>query len=200
LTHHSIHDFALLRAINNITIVAPADNVETRNAVRMAAQARHPVYLRFGKRPLADLHKSDVKFEFGKAIEISSGSDVTLIATGETVHCAVAAADVLAKAKISAGVLSMHTVKPLDVDSVLKAADASRAIVTVEEHSACGGLGEACAAALLQAGKKVAFRIVAIPDEYTVTGSQLEIFKHYGISADGLTATARGLLAGERRK
>ena len=200
LTHHSIHDFALLRAINNITIVAPADNVETRNAVRLAAEAKHPIYLRFGKRPLTDLHPPDVKFQFGKAIELRAGADVTFIATGETVHFAVAAADELAAGGVSAGVLSMHTVKPLDADAVLKAAESSQALVTVEEHSVHGGLGEACASALMQAGKKVAFRIVGIPDEYAVTGSQLEILRHYGISAEGLAKKARDLLAGERRK
>ena len=91
-------------------------------------------------------------------------------------------------------VISMHTVKPLDAEAVLHAAAETRAIVTVEEHSVCGGLGEACAGVLMQAGLSVPFKIVGLPDEYTVTGSQAEIFEHHGISANGLARTAKALL------
>ena len=194
-THHSIHDFAALRAIHNITVVAPADNYETRCSVRAAAQAAHPVYLRFGKRALPDLHAEGTPFEFGKAIVLRRGGDVTFVATGEAVCHAVAAADVLAGTRVSAGVISMHTVKPLDADALLEAASSCRAVITVEEHSVCGGLGEACAAVLMAGGCKVAFEIVGFPDEYMVTGSQLDIFTHYGISAQGLAVRAENLLA-----
>jgi len=94
----------------------------------------------------------------------------------------------------SARVISMHTVKPLDVDTLIRAAGECRALITVEEHSICGGLGEACAAVLLQAGIHIPFRIVGFPDEYMVTGSQLEIFEHYGIAARGLARTAQAML------
>lgn len=193
-THHSIHDLAALRAIHNLTIVVPADTHETRCAVRAAAKAEHPVYLRFGKRPLPDLHTPGTRFEFGKAITIRRGKDVTFIACGETVRHAVDAAGVLGGEGVSAGVISMHTVKPLDAQAVLAAAKSSRAIITVEEHSVHGGLGEACAAVLADSGARVAFAIVGFPDEYMVTGSQLEIFAHYGLSAEGLARQARELV------
>jgi len=114
--------------------------------------------------------------------------------TGETVYPALMAAQELGKSGLSCRVLSMHTIKPLDVDTVISAATECRAVVSVEEHSVFGGLGEACAAVLMQAGIHVPFKIVGFPDEYMVTGSQLEIFDHHGISAQGLARTAQRVL------
>jgi transketolase len=196
-THHSLHDYAVLRAINNIDIVAPADNFETREAIKAAAAHPKPLYIRLGKKPMLNLHPVGTDFKIGKAITIQEGHDVTFIATGETVHRALLAAQQLKAEGIVCRVISMHTVKPLDTDAVMRAARSSRALITVEEHSVLGGLGEGCAAVLLQAQISLPFRIVGIPDEYTVTGDQLEIFDHYGISADGLAATARHLLEPE---
>lgn len=193
-THHSLHDFAVLRAINNMTIVAPADNFETEQAIREAATFDHPVYLRFGKKPMANLPSAGKDFEFGKGRIIRRGTDVAFIATGETVWPAVEAADKLAERNIFATVVSMHTVKPLDNDLLGSVARSCGAVITVEEHMINGGLGEACASFLLQNGFGNPFRIIGIPDEYTVTGSQTEIFNHYGISRDGLTAAALGLV------
>jgi transketolase len=196
-THHSLHDFAALRAINNIDVVVPADNFETRATIRAAVDHPRPVYIRFGKRPLYDLHSPETRFEIGTAITLREGQDVTFIATGETVYPALQAADELSAEGFACRVVSMHTVKPLDAACVLHAARNTHALITVEEHSANGGLGEACASLLMQQGVSVPFRIVAIPDEYTITGSQLEIFEHYGISVSGLAATARALCASE---
>ena len=193
-THHSLHDFAALSAIHNIDIVAPADNLETTAVLHAALRHPRPLYLRFGKQALPHLHATGTEFVIGRAIPVRTGRDVTFVATGETVAPAVQAADKLAAAGIDAGVLSMHTVKPLDVDTLLAVARTSRAVVTVEEHSIHGGLGAACAATLLEAGVAVPFRRVAIRDEYTVTGSQADIFRHYGITPDGLAATAVHLL------
>jgi transketolase len=193
-THHSLHDYAALRAINNIDVVAPADNFETRAAIRAAVDYPRPIYLRFGKKAMPHLHTPDTTFEIGKAIPIATGSDLTFIATGETVAPAVGACDILTGHGLSCGVISMHTVKPLDVDALIEAARSSKALITVEEHYVYGGLGEACAAVLMQHGIALPFKIVAIPDEYTVTGSQGEIFAHYGITPEGLAATAQQLL------
>ncbi len=193
-THHSTHDLAVLRAINNIVIIVPADNFETEQAIRTAAEMSHPVYIRFGKRPMYHLHNPRTKFEVGKSITIRQGPDITFIATGETVYHALMGAKLLEKQKLSCRVISMHTVKPLDTEAVLQAASDSRAMVTVEEHSVLGGLGEACATVLMEAGISIPFKIVGLPDEYTVTGSQTEIFGHYGISAQGLAETAGKLL------
>jgi len=193
-THHSLHDLAALRAINNISIVVPADNFEAREAIRAAAKSKKPVYVRFGKAPTFNLHSPQSKFETGKAIQLRDGNDAALIATGETVVHALLAAGQLAERGLNCRVISMHTVKPLDAEIVLRAGRECRAVITVEEHSVHGGLGEACAAVLLQAGVSVPFRIIGIPDEETVTGAQADIFRHYGISMEGLSQLAGSLL------
>ena len=190
-THHSLHDFAVLRAINNITVVAPADNFETEQAIKLAAESEQPVYLRFGKKPMPFLKEdSGDVFEFGKGRIIRSGRDVAIIATGETVYPALEAAEKLMEQNIAATVVSMHTIKPLDTDLLNHLAEKCGAILTVEEHSVYGGLGEACASFLIQSGYSKPFRIMGIPDEYTVTGSQLDIFNHYGINRDGIASAA----------
>lgn len=193
-THHSLHDLAALRAIHNISIIVPADNFETRAATLAAATAKKPVFLRYGKAAMYNLHKPETKFEPGKAITLREGNDVAFIATGETVVRGVLAAGQLAQQGLNCRVISMHTVKPLDAQAVLKAGRECRAVITVEEHSVNGGLGEACASALLQNGVSVPFRIVGFPDEDTVTGAQADIFRHYGISMEGLSQAALGLL------
>lgn len=193
-THHSLHDFAALRAINNITIIAPADNFETRETIKAVYQYNHPVYVRFGKAPQWHVHSSNSQFIIGKAAQVQDGQDLTFIACGETVSIALAAAQQLETEGVTCRVLSMHTIKPLDEAAVLKAALETRAIITVEEHSVHGGLGEACAAVLMQSGANLPFHIIGFPDEHMVHGSQKELFNHYGISTGGLAETARRLL------
>lgn len=193
-THHSLHDFAVMRAIHNVTIIAPADNFETREAVRYAAAAKRPVFLRFGKAAMLDVTPTGAKFEAGQASTLRDGKDVAFLASGETVVHALLAAAALAEQGISARVLSLHTIKPLDTAAVLAAARECRAVVTVEEHMLAGGLGEAVASTLLQAGLAPRFQMVGFPDEDTVTGAQADLFRHYGISMEGLVEAARALL------
>ncbi len=193
-THHSLHDLAVLRAINNLSIIVPADNFESRQAILAAAQATKPVFVRFGKAAMYGLHKPEAKFAVGKAITLREGSDVAFIANGETVVHAYLAAAHLAERGIQARVLSVHSVKPLDTEAILKAGRECKAIVTVEEHMVHGGLGEAAASTLLQAGVCKPFRIVGIPDEETVPGAQADIFRHYSISMEGLSKLAASLL------
>lgn len=193
-THHSLHDVAALRAIYNLTILVPADNSETRAAVHYAASAPRPVYLRFGKAALYDLHAPSARFEVGRALTLREGRDVAFLATGEAVVHAVLAAAQLETQGVSARVLSVPTIKPLDAAAVIAAGRECRAVITVEEHMVHGGLGEAVASTLLQAGVHPAFDLVGIPDEDTVTGAQADIFRHYGISMEGLANTARRLL------
>lgn len=194
-THHSLHDYAVLRAVNNIIIVSPADNFETELAIKLAAKTGHPVYLRFGKKsmPFLKTDNSD-GFVFGKGRVITEGDDVAIIATGETVYPALQAAVKLKMDGIRATVVSMHTIKPLDTDLIASLARKCKALVTVEEHSVYGGLGEACASYLLQQGFAMPFKIMGIPDEYTVTGSQQDIFRHYGISEEGIAGEVKELL------
>jgi len=194
-THHSLHDFAALRGIHNITIAAPADNWETAEALRAALSAGSPVYLRFGKKPLPDLPRRG-GFSLGRGRVLREGNDGAFIATGETVWRALAAAEVLAEEGMSVAVVSMHTVKPLDAELVCEMGRSVGAVVAVEEHSEHGGLGDGCARVLMEAGLSPRYRVAAIPDEYTVTGSQEEILSHYGISASGLSQVM-GELIGE---
>lgn len=192
-THHSLHDFAALRAINNLTIIAPADNFEARAAVTAAASARRPVYLRFGKAPLYDLPAAP-PFAVGQARMLREGRDAAFIATGETViHALLAAAHLEETAGLQCRVLSVPTIKPLDSAAILAAATECRAVVTVEEHMVNGGLGEACAGVIARARLAVAFHVAGVPDEYTVTGSQADIFRHYGLTMEGLADTVRSL-------
>jgi transketolase len=195
-THHSLHDFAALRAVHNLVVCAPADNFETREAVRAAAALARPVYLRFGKSPLYTLPAADPpSFALGRARQLRAGHDVAFLATGETVILALlAAAHLEAAAGLHCRVLSLPTVKPLDSAAVLAAARECRAVITAEEHMVNGGLGEAVAALIAQAGIGTRFHIAGLPDESTVTGSQADIFRHYGLTMEGLAATARELL------
>lgn len=193
-THHSIHDVAVLRAIPNIDIVVPADNFETEQVIIAASKATKPIFIKFGKKAMPTLPRLEQTFEIGKASTICEGSDVAFIACGETVAPAYEAAMLLEEKGISAEVISMHTVKPLDKNAVLKAAQKCKAVITVEEHNVHGGLGEACASLLMQSNVSVPFKIVAIPDEDTATGSQLEIFEHYGITAQALFDRALRIL------
>lgn len=194
-THHSIHDVAVLRAINNIDIVVPADNFETREAIIAASKSKKPLFLKFGKKPMPHLPRLENKFEIGKASLICEGADVSFIACGETVAPAYEAAQRLQEKGISAEVISMHTIKPLDKQAVLRSAQKCRAVITAEEHSIYGGLGEAVASLLMTEKVFKPLQIVGIPDEETVAGSQVEIFEHYGISGKGLADTAIKLLS-----
>lgn len=194
-THHSLHDYAALRAINNLIIVAPGDNFETEQAVSLAAALHKPVYMRLGKKAMPLLGESNQTFEFGKGRVVREGDDLAIIATGETVYPSWQAAKALEnKHGAKATVVSMHTIKPLDRELLDRLAANGRPIITVEEHMVHGGLGEACASHLFQKRARNPFHIMGIPDEYTVTGSQVEIFSHYGISQEGILAKSIDML------
>jgi transketolase len=193
-THHALHDLAALRAINNIDIIVPADNLEARETIIAYSRRHKPAYIRFGKAPLYGLTSGTDRVEIGKARLIRDGTDIAFIATGEAVIHALLAAGKLAEEGLSCRVLSMHTIRPLDREAVHDAARHCPAVITVEEHSVHGGLGEACAAVIIEAGISTRFKIVGIPDEETVTGSQADIFRHYGISMEGLAKLAKSLL------
>ncbi|TDD93479.1 transketolase family protein [Flavobacterium cellulosilyticum] len=196
-THHSLHDYAVLRAINNISIVAPADNFETAEAIKQAAEMKSPIYIRFGKKGMpANLQSNEVDSEFkiGKGRIIQEGTDITFIATGEAVLPCVEAAKLLENEhNISCKIISIHTIKPLDNELLLATATNGKPVITVEEHSIYGGLGEAVASLLFQKGFTNKFKIIGLPDDHTVSGSQNEIFNHYGISGVGLKNTALNL-------
>ena len=196
-THHSLHDYAVLQAINNIDIVVPADNFETQKVIQAAVNYPKPLYIRLGKKPMPNLHAPDIYFEIGKAIQLTpirDSYDVVFIGIGEPVAPAYLASQELAKQGYNCCVMSLHSLRPFDETAVQQAVEKSKVVITVEEHSIYGGLGSRVSSFLMQSGIFRPFRIVGIPDEHTVTGSQSEIFKHYGISPQGLAQTALCLL------
>lgn len=199
-THHSLHDFAVLQAINNIDIVAPADNFETIQAIRASIHHPRPIYIRFGKKQMPVLHAPETIFTIGKAIQLTLKNekyDIALIATGEAVAPSLLASRILESQGLRVCLLSLHSIRPFDEEAVFESAAKSRVVMTVEEHSVNGGLGSRVASFLMQAKVFRPLHIVGIPDEHTVTGSQSEIFQHYGISPQGLSQTALSLLEKE---
>ena len=193
-THHSIHDYAVLRCINNISIVAPSDNFEASEVIKQAIDYQSPLYIRFGKKPMMDVHSQGTSFKIGKAIIAKQGEDVLLIATGETVQRAYLAAQILEQNKIHATVISMHTIKPFDDETFLNEAKKAKVIVSIEEHSIYGGLGEQCASLIAQNKINTCFQILGIPDEYMINGSQSDVLDHYNMSPEKITKTVTDLL------
>ena len=193
-THHSIHDFAVMRCINNMTIVAPADNFETSEVIKQAVNYNHPLYIRYGKKPMLDIHSNKTQFQIGKAIIIEEGEDVALIATGETVQRAFLASQILKENNINSTIVSMHTIKPFDSETFLKIAKKSKVIVSIEEHSEFGGLGEQCASLLAQNQININFKIIGIPDEYMVNGSQSDVLDHYNMSPEKIAKITKSLI------
>jgi len=193
-THHSIHDFAVLRCINNMTIVSPADNLEASAVIQQASHYPHPLYIRYGKKSLMDIHQSNQSFEIGKAITVQEGEDVTLIATGETVPRAVLAGKILKERGINPTIISMHTIKPFDLITFHQSIKNSKCLITLEEHSIYGGLGEQCASIIAQENLKIKLKILGIPDEYMVNGSQSDVLDYYGMSPEKIADTAQQLL------
>ena len=193
-THHSIHDFAVLRCINNMTIVSPADNLEASAVIQQAVHYPHPLYIRYGKKPMMDIHPAHQLFEIGKAITVQEGEDITLIATGETVPRAVLAGEILKAKGINPTIVSMHTIKPFDSNTFHQSIKKSKCLISLEEHSIYGGLGEQCASIIAQENLKIKLKILGIPDEYMVNGSQSDVLDYYGMSSEKIADTAQSLL------
>jgi transketolase len=191
-THHSIEDIAWLRAVDNMTIVVPADPVETAAAMRWAAATDGPVFIRVSRMSVPQIYGEDYEFQPGKAVTVRDGNDVTLISNGTVLWRALVAAEHLAADGIEARVLSMPTVKPLDVDAVLAAAAETRGIVTAEEATVAGGLGGAVAETVVQ-HQPARMRILGIP-EFAPTGSAGFLLDRYGMSPEGIAGAARTLL------
>jgi len=192
-SHQGCEDLALMRTIPGMTVINPADYQEAYAAVFAAAEMDGPVYLRFGRLALAHLFDESYKFEVGKGVELRSGNDVTLVATGLMVHEALAAADALASENINARVINIHTLKPLDVEILTKAAKETGAIVTAEEHSVIGGLGGAVCEALSGVCPVPVLR-VGVEDTYGASGPALDMLKAYGLSAENIAAKAKKAL------
>lgn len=192
-THHSIEDMAWLRAIANMTVIVPADPIETRQAVQMAASTVGPMFLRISRMPVPIVHDADYRFEIGKAALLRDGRDVTLIANGVLVTRALEAADMLATKGIRARVLNMSTARPLDKEAVLAAASETGGIVTAEEHTIFGGLGSAVAEVVVT-NRPVSMRILGVPGVFAPTGSASWLLQYFNLTAQGIHDAALELM------
>lgn len=191
-THHSIEDFAWLRPLTDLTLLNPADPQQTRDAVRWAAGASRPVYMRIGRFKVPSVTPEDTRFEPGRAVVVRQGHDIALVATGVLVSRAIEAAETLAASGISARVLNIATIAPLDDDALLAAARETRGIVTAEEGVRHGGLGSAVAE-LLAERHPARMRILGVP-HFAPTGNAGFLLDHFGLNAAGIVAAARELL------
>lgn len=190
-THHSLHDIAVLRTFPGMQVVLPCDARQTRKLVKELVDYPHPVYVRVGRNAVPDVYENDdFDFHIGKSIQLQDGKDLTIIATGETVYHAFEAGKRLAAEGISTRVIDMHTLKPADTEAIVKAAEETGRIITVEEHSMYGGLGGIVTETVCQSCP-VPVRILGIPDENAIHGKPLEIFHYYNLDVDGIYATAK---------
>ena len=197
VSHHSTEDIAIMRSLPDMVVCAPADIPEARAATHAMIAHDGPFYYRCGYKKEPDLHHGEIDFQLGKAITTREGADVTLIGTGTITYRAYQAADLLAAEGISARVLSMHTVKPIDQEAIVAAARETGAIITVEEHCICGGLGGAVAEVLAEAGMGIRFKMIALPDSYVHrVGTHEWLLDHYGFSPESIAVTVRQLVSG----
>ncbi|MFH1982496.1 MAG: transketolase C-terminal domain-containing protein [Pseudomonadota bacterium] len=195
-THHCTEDLAIMRSFANMTVIVPADGIETANAVRAAVDWPGPVYIRIGRGFEPRYYDTeDYGFAIGRAVEIHPGTDITLICCGVTVLQAAEAARHLADTDgLSIRVINMHTIKPLDTEAVMRAVTDTRRIITLEEHTTQGGLGSAVADVIATSGKGCAFTKVGIPDCFCEVGYPEDLYSHYGLDADGIIAKVREIM------
>ena len=189
-SHQCCEDFALMRSIPGMTVICPADDVEAKAAVKAAYEMNGPVYLRFGRLAVPVFHAEDYKFEIGKGEVIREGKDVAIIANGLLVYEAILAAEELAKDGIDAMVINMATIKPLDEELVLKAAKQCGKVVTCEEHSIIGGLGEAVCGVLSEKLPTPVKRI-GVNDEFGHSGPAVDLLKQFGLCAEHIVEVAK---------
>lgn len=191
-THHSIEDLAWTRAISGLTVVVPADPLETAQAVRAVAALPGPVFLRISRMGVPVVHDADYRFAIGRAVSLRHGTDVTIVTAGVMVSRALEAADALAGAGIDAGVLNMSTIRPIDREAIVAAARRGP-IVTVEEHTVAGGLGSAVAEVVVET-HPVPMRILGVPGVFAPTGSPEFLLEHFGLTSRGIADAARALV------
>ena len=195
MSHHSAQDFAAMCAIPNMRVYVPSDRHQTRKLMEALVQDEKPAYIRVGRNPVEDIYEEGrVPFEMDRATAVCEGTDIAIIACGEMVRPAKQAAELLKKHGISAAVLDMYCLKPLDEKAVIAAAEGVRAVIPVEEHAPFGGLGSMVSQVLgRNCPRKMG--ILALPDAPVITGTSKEVFDYYGLNAEGIAAKAMELLA-----
>jgi transketolase len=196
-THHSVEDIAWTRVIPNLTVVVPADPLETAQVMRYSLMHEGPMFLRISRMPVPQVHPSDHQFTLGKASLLHDGDDVTIITNGVLCTRALGAAELLSQQGVHARVLNMSSIKPIDSDAIVKAAKETRGIVTAEEAFRAGGLGGAVAE-ILALHHPAPMRILGLPDIFAPTGSAEFLLDHFNLTAAGMADAALDLLRGER--
>ncbi len=196
ISHHSTEDLAIMRALPNMVVLAPSDFAEARAATEAMIEHDGPVYYRCGYKNEPPIHQGEIDFQIGRAIQVRDGGDATLIYAGTVGYNALLATESLAQSGINCRLISMHTVKPIDNDSVIKAAEETGAIITVEEHNMNGGLGGAVAEVLAEnCQAAVKFRRLALPDvNVTKVGSQEWLLAQYGLDPAGIVRSVKEVL------
>lgn len=191
-SHQCLEDIALMRTIPGMVIINPADDIEAQQAVKAAANYQGPVYLRFARLAVEDINPADYKFEWGKGVLLKDGRDVTVIATGLMVEKALSAAQMLENEGISARVINIHTIKPIDKEIIIKASKETGAIVTVEEHSVFGGLGGAVTEVICE-NAPCPVKIIGT-EKFGISGKPAELFELYGLTAENIALKAKEAL------
>lgn len=191
-SHQSLEDIALMRVLPNMTVIAPSDAIEAEMAVLSEADRKGPAYIRLNRVKSPVIFDDNYKFTLGKAVKMSDGNDVGIIATGTMVHEALEAARLLKEDNIEASILNIHTIKPIDKNSIIKLAKETDAIITVEEHSIYGGLGGAVAE-ILGENYPVQMRILGVNDRFGESGEYEELLTKYGLKAKNIVAKVNEL-------
>lgn len=198
-THHCTEDLAVMRSIANMTVICPADGIETSRAVRACVDIPGPVYIRIGRGFEPPCYADEnYDFEIGKAIEMVPGTDVTIICCGIAVLQSVQAAKTLLEQDgISVRVLNMHTIKPIDREAIMKAVMETRRILTIEEHNVEGGLGDAVGSVIAESGKGCVFKKHGMYDQFATIGYAEDLYAYYGFDANGIIDQVRSLMGKE---
>ena len=192
-THQAIEDIAIMRAIPNMTVITPCDGIETKKVIHAITEYDGPVYVRLCRNDVPDIYPEDMEFVIGKPVVLREGKDITLFAMGRMVCEALAAADMLAVEGISARVVNVSTLKPLDEDLIIKLAEGMKGIVTIEEHALIGGLASAITFALR--GKGIPMDNITIGDSFGQSSNNYdELLVHYGLTADNMAAKSKSLV------
>ncbi|MDK2918497.1 MAG: transketolase [Candidatus Petromonas sp.] len=193
-SHQALEDIACMRAIPNMTVINPADAISAEALIYAASEYKGPVYIRLGRAKVPVIYnKEDYEFEIGKGIEVKEGQDVTIIATGIMVDKALKAREDLLKEGISARVIDIHTIKPIDKDIIIKATKETKAIVTVEEHNILGGLGSAVAEVVVE-NSPVPMKMIGINDTFGESGKPDQLLEKYGLTSENIFNKVKELL------
>lgn len=193
-THQSIEDLSLMRSIPNMTVLCPADGVEAKKAIIKASQYNGPVYIRLGRSKEPVIFNQDYNFQIGKGVELKAGNNITIIATGIMVSKALEAGKILENHGISARVINMSTIKPIDEDIIIKAAKETKKIVTVEEHSIIGGLGSAVAEVLVE-NYPVPLKRIGVEDKFGESGTAEDVLKKYGLTVENIVEKVKKIIS-----